>query len=74
MSGIWQDNYMRYKIQLDSIDEANELLRHFADGNLKVKGRGNRHHTGAENVVINTVRNAISRHRNGESVNIDRSY
>jgi len=74
MNGIWQDRYMRYKIQLDNTNEADELLRHFANGNLSVKGRGNRHHTGAENVVINTVRNALSRHRSGENVYINRDY
>jgi len=74
MNGIWQDRYMRYKIQLDNTNEADELLRHFANGNLSVRGRGNRHHTGAENVVINTVRNALSRHRSGENVYINRDY
>lgn len=63
---------MRYKIKLDNTNEADELLRHFANGNLSVRGRGNRQHTGVENVVINTVTNALSRHRNDENVYINK--
>lgn len=74
MSGIWQDGYMRIGIKLTSTSQAEELLRHFANGNLKVRGRGNVHHRGAENVLINTVRTALSDHRGGRDVNINRSF
>ena len=74
MSGIWQSGYMRIGIRLDNTDQAEELLRHFASGNLKVRGRGNVHHRGAENVIVNTVRTALSSHRGGRDVNIDRSF
>ena len=65
---------MKYKIRLDDTSEAEKLLRHFANGNLKVRGRGGVHHRGAENVVINTVRTALSEHRAGRNVNINRSF
>jgi len=65
---------MRIGIKLTNTGEAEELLRHFANGNLKVRGRGNRHHTGAENVIINTVRNALSDHRRGRNIDIDRRF
>jgi hypothetical protein len=65
---------MRIGIKLNNTGQAEELLRHFANGNLKVRGRGNVHHRGAENVIINTVRTALSDYRGGRSVDIDRSF
>ena len=74
MDGIWQFPIMKYKIRLDNTNKAEELLRHFAYGNLKVRGRGGVHHRGAENVLINTVRTALSEHRAGRDVNINRNF
>jgi len=70
MSGVWQYGLMRWQILLRTPKEAEELLRHFASGGLKVRGRGDRHHTGAENNLINTVQTALETYRNGGKVEL----
>lgn len=70
MNGISQNRLMRWRIALTNAEKAEKLLRYFATGELSVRGRGEKHHTGAENVVINTVRTALEVYRNGGSVNL----